>query len=490
MISLENARPVVAKEKETDTKKINDNDEDVHVHVSTKDSAEEDRLEASTSSEESETTETTNTEEAPTLSTVAPPLEETETTTDASFETPSQGASVEETPTSESSMSESTHQSTEETTASSEEEPEEKVVGDTILYLPNYTTQQFIQLIGEQARQVAWDNDLYASVMIAQAILESASGSSTLSAPPNYNLFGIKGSFKGKSVEFATKEDDGSGKMFTIRAAFRKYRSYKDSLQDYADLLRSGVEEATDFYQGVWKSKTKSYKDATKFLTGRYATDTNYAAKLNGLILAYQLTDYDQLAEKKETPPKKEAKAAETKTVTETKKPKTATKQTKAKLDQQLNSPQKKLSSNDVHIVQKGDSLRAISEVYEVSILAILDKNQLDRRMLFVGQKLLIPQDEKISEAIREEIKEPSLQENETQLTKPSPVKKATATYMYHVRATRKKTEHTYEVKRGDTLLSIAQKTGVSVSVLKQLNHLDRYVLKEGQLLILSPYML
>ena len=33
----------------------------------------------------------------------------------------------------------------------------------------------------------------YASVMIAQAILESDSGQSTLSQKPSYNFFGIKG---------------------------------------------------------------------------------------------------------------------------------------------------------------------------------------------------------------------------------------------------------------------------------------------------------
>ncbi len=45
--------------------------------------------------------------------------------------------------------------------------------------------------------------------MIAQAILESGSGNSALAAPPNYNLFGIKGAYQGQSVSFPTQEDDG-----------------------------------------------------------------------------------------------------------------------------------------------------------------------------------------------------------------------------------------------------------------------------------------
>ncbi len=41
-------------------------------------------------------------------------------------------------------------------------------------------TEAFISQIGESARQLGQENDLYASVMIAQAILESGSGQSGL----------------------------------------------------------------------------------------------------------------------------------------------------------------------------------------------------------------------------------------------------------------------------------------------------------------------
>ncbi|EMF0131667.1 peptidoglycan DD-metalloendopeptidase family protein, partial [Enterococcus hirae] len=48
------------------------------------------------------------------------------------------------------------------------------------------------------------------------------------------------------------------------------------------------------FYDGVWKTNAKTYQEATKFLTGRYATDTSYDKKLNGLIETYDLTKYDK----------------------------------------------------------------------------------------------------------------------------------------------------------------------------------------------------
>jgi flagellum-specific peptidoglycan hydrolase FlgJ len=148
-------------------------------------------------------------------------------------------------------------------------------------------TEAFISQIGESARQLGQENDLYASVMIAQAILESGSGQSGLASYPHYNLFGIKGSYAGQSAVMQTLEDDGSGNMYTINDAFRSYPSYYESLQDYVAVLKQA------HFAGAWKSNTSSYQDATAALTGVYATDTSYNAKLNHIIEAYNLTQYD-----------------------------------------------------------------------------------------------------------------------------------------------------------------------------------------------------
>jgi len=141
---------------------------------------------------------------------------------------------------------------------------------------------------------VGLEEDLYASVMIAQAILESASGQSQLSQAPYHNLFGIKGRYEGKGVTFKTQEDDGSGKLYTIEATFRQYDDFEETFKDYAKLLKEGLVHDRDFYKGTWKSETDSYEEATDFLTGRYATDTQYGEKLNALIKAYALTSYDK----------------------------------------------------------------------------------------------------------------------------------------------------------------------------------------------------
>ncbi|WP_348921727.1 glucosaminidase domain-containing protein [Enterococcus rotai] len=376
---------------------------------------------------------------------------------------------------------------------------------------PNLTTKSFVKVIGEDARTIAGENNLYASVMIAQAILESASGNSALASAPNYNLFGIKGSYEGSSANFLTSEDNGSGSMFTIRSNFRKYPSYKESLGDYVKLLRGGTDSSSAFYSGTWKTNTKSYKDATKFLTGRYATDTSYNSKLNGLIDAYNLTQYDTLKDKKNT---KKAKKITLNTSFDK----------LEKKDDQLDQKIEYLT----HIVKKGESLKSISELYNISTLAILEKNQLDRRMLFIGQKLSVPKQEekttvvpkedavdrsldmvqKLSNAFsnQETTKSTAKKDSNKKESKTASAKKTTNTTKqtkstketsattstkeskdYQVSATRKKTKETYEVKKGDTLASISKKTGISVWSLKEWNDLDQYFLTEGQQLILAP---
>ncbi|HGF7742744.1 TPA: peptidoglycan DD-metalloendopeptidase family protein [Enterococcus faecium] len=162
-----------------------------------------------------------------------------------------------------------------------------------IYFEKDESVESFVRKIGESARKIGQEKDLYASVMIAQAILESASGQSQLAQAPNYNLFGIKGTHKGKGITFASQEDLGNGILYTTQATFRQYENYEESFSDYAQLLKEGLTGSSHFYEGVWKSHATTYQEATTFLTGRYATDTGYDKKLNGLIETYDLTTYD-----------------------------------------------------------------------------------------------------------------------------------------------------------------------------------------------------
>lgn len=164
-------------------------------------------------------------------------------------------------------------------------------------------TDAFINSISNYAVSVAGENKLYASVMIAQAALESAWGTSILAYNPNFNLFGIKGSYNGQTFYKYTKEYNSKDGWITIKAGFKKYPSYAESLVDYADKLRNGPSTMSkDYYKGTWKENAATYQDATKWLTGRYATDPEYNTKLNSIISRYNLTRFDRETPKDTNP--------------------------------------------------------------------------------------------------------------------------------------------------------------------------------------------
>ena len=155
--------------------------------------------------------------------------------------------------------------------------------------------QAFINQIAPQAQQVARDNDLWPSVLIAQAILESGWGASTLSLPPHHNLFGItQGTgWTGQIVTMATREFR-NGQWVIEHRAFRSYPSFQASFADVARVLRTvSFSPGVLFYAGAFRSNTGTFRDATAWLQGRYATDPNYAQLLNNIITQNNLTRFD-----------------------------------------------------------------------------------------------------------------------------------------------------------------------------------------------------
>ncbi|MEY8444716.1 glucosaminidase domain-containing protein [Enterococcus ratti] len=230
-------------------------------------------------------------------------------------------------------------------------------------------SQAFINQIGWAASEVAANNDLYASVMIAQALLESAYGTSGLASAPNYNLFGVKGSYGGQVVYMNTKEYI-NGQWVTMNEPFRKYSSYWESLQDHANVLRSTSFATGDYhYSGVWKSNTTSFYDATAYLTGRYATDPSYGVKLNALINTYNLTRFD-------TPSTGSTNTTTSTTITST----TSTTTTVSS------------SSKQTYKVVSGDTLWDIAQKFGMSVDDLMAKNgmSMSNYSLLVGQELNI----------------------------------------------------------------------------------------------------
>lgn len=156
--------------------------------------------------------------------------------------------------------------------------------------------QAFINSHATRAKKYANAAGLYPSVMLAQAILESGWGTSSLSKSPYHQLFGIKGNnFSGNTVLMPTKEwvkdsnHVNGGYYETIYAEFRVYPSYNEAFEDQARFLTVNTR-----YKNVFRKQAATYQDATRALqSAGYATDPEYANKLNSLIKRWELDRLD-----------------------------------------------------------------------------------------------------------------------------------------------------------------------------------------------------
>src|SRR5699024_4447359 len=162
----------------------------------------------------------------------------------------------------------------------------------------NQAQLDFIHKVVPVAVEVAQEYKLYPSIIVAQSILESDWGQSSLAVNAN-NLFGIKGSYNGNYHMHETHEDDCSGHQYKIIDKFAKYPSYKESIESNAQLIREGLTWDKNFYSGAWVENTSNYQEATQFLTGTYATDIYYNQKVNKVIQDYQLDQLDEERENK-----------------------------------------------------------------------------------------------------------------------------------------------------------------------------------------------
>lgn len=154
--------------------------------------------------------------------------------------------------------------------------------------------QEFLDKAIPAATTASSKYGTYTSVMLAQATVESAWGQSGLAQEPNNNLFGIKGSYNGQSVNMNTGEY-GNGGYYTTNARFRKYPSYTESFEDNGALLRN---QMGNYYSGTWVENSNNYAQATQNgLQGRYATDPNYAKTLNSVIATNGFDKYDPVTQ-------------------------------------------------------------------------------------------------------------------------------------------------------------------------------------------------
>lgn len=155
----------------------------------------------------------------------------------------------------------------------------------------NNTQESFINEIAPYAQKVQLKQHILPSIIISQAILESNWGKSKL-AREGKNLFGIKGSYKGKKIRLSTREYQG-GDLVEAKADFCVYPNWYESLNSHGELLREGPSWDRDFYKGL--PNEKDYKKAATIIgKSGYSSDPNYAKKLILLIETFNLQKFDR----------------------------------------------------------------------------------------------------------------------------------------------------------------------------------------------------
>ncbi|MBQ8770925.1 MAG: glucosaminidase domain-containing protein [Bacteroides sp.] len=121
-----------------------------------------------------------------------------------------------------------------------------------------------------------------ASITLAQGLLESGAGQSTLARKSN-NHFGIKcgSDWQGKTVRH---NDDARDECF------RAYKHPKQSYEDHSKFLAGRPR-----YASLFKLKITDYKGWARGLRkAGYATDPRYAQRLIDIIELYDLDKYDK----------------------------------------------------------------------------------------------------------------------------------------------------------------------------------------------------
>lgn len=150
------------------------------------------------------------------------------------------------------------------------------------------THKEFIEVIAKYVIKYANDYGIKVhSPIIAQAILESGWGGNTLASKYN-NFFGLKcgGSWKGKSVNMATKEEYTVGTLTDIRANFRVFDSIEDGVKGYFEFINYSR------YSNL-KGVTNPEEYCRLIKADGYATSSTYVTNLMRVIRDNNLTRFD-----------------------------------------------------------------------------------------------------------------------------------------------------------------------------------------------------
>jgi len=144
----------------------------------------------------------------------------------------------------------------------------------------------FIGMLAQAAQDCQRKTGIPASITLAQAALESSWGARAI----GNNLFGIKAdkSWTGPTVSFKTTEHL-IGQDVKLVDRFRAYESWLASMVDHAQFLLKNKRYAACF------KETTGAGWACALQAAGYATDPDYAKKLQSIIRDRNLAFYDQV---------------------------------------------------------------------------------------------------------------------------------------------------------------------------------------------------
>src|SRR5687768_16406667 len=150
-------------------------------------------------------------------------------------------------------------------------------------YISSYIEDHKYMAIDEMVR-----TGIPASVIMAQAIIESNAGISKLARITN-NHFGIKCKDYWEGSAYYHPDDDRDKNGTLIPSCFRKYETIRDSYTDHSDFLTTTLNYRPLFIFD--KTEYKSWAEGLEMCG--YASDEQYAEKLIRTIELYGLHDLD-----------------------------------------------------------------------------------------------------------------------------------------------------------------------------------------------------
>ena len=151
------------------------------------------------------------------------------------------------------------------------------------------TGDSFIDTYAPDAIQSQKQIGVPASFTLAQALIESGRGKSSLTLKA-LNFFGIKGEGPAGHVVMNTREEDADGQSFFIDAVFAKFNTAAECFVLHGRIFLKPR------YAPAMAVKNDARAFTRQVQACGYATAHNYADILIGVIDKYDLTRFDKIA--------------------------------------------------------------------------------------------------------------------------------------------------------------------------------------------------